>query len=70
VEVNDLHIWESGSEQKLLSAHLKSGEDSPDHEKIIRVAQKMLLKKYRVGHTTLQIMPASAGEMENCSHCN
>ncbi|MHB8093244.1 MAG: cation diffusion facilitator family transporter [Syntrophales bacterium] len=70
VEVNDLHIWESGSEQKLLSAHLKSGEDSPDHEKIIRVAQEMLLKKYGVGHTTLQIMPASAGEMENCSHCN
>jgi cobalt-zinc-cadmium efflux system protein len=70
VEVNDLHIWESGSEQKLLSAHLKSGEDSPDHAKIIRVAQEMLLKKYGVGHTTLQIMPASAGEMENCSHCN
>jgi cobalt-zinc-cadmium efflux system protein len=69
-EVNDLHIWETGSEQKLLSAHLVSGEDNPDHEAIIRAVQEMLLHKYRINHTTLQILPASAGEMEHCSHCN
>lgn len=69
-EVNDLHIWETGSEQKLLSAHLVSGEDNPDHETIIRVVQEMLLHKYGINHTTLQILPASAGEMEHCSHCN
>jgi len=69
-EVNDLHIWESGSEQKLLSAHLKSGDESPYHEEIIRAAQEMLLHKYEIGHATLQILPASAGEMEHCSHCN
>lgn len=69
-EVNDLHIWETGSEQKLLSAHLVSGEDNPDHEAIIRAVQEMLLHKYGINHTTLQILPASAGEMEHCSHCN
>jgi len=69
-EVNDLHIWETGSEQKLLSAHIKSGEESPDHEAIIRAVQEMLLHKYRINHTTLQILPFSAGEMEHCSHCN
>jgi cobalt-zinc-cadmium efflux system protein len=69
-EVNDLHIWETGSEQKLLSAHLKSGEESPDHETIIRSVQQMLLHKYGINHTTLQILPLSAGEMENCNHCN
>ncbi|MDD5100285.1 MAG: cation diffusion facilitator family transporter [Syntrophales bacterium] len=69
-EVNDLHIWETGSEQKLLSAHLVSGEDNPDHETIIRAVQEMLLHKYGINHTTLQILPASAGEMEHCSHCN
>jgi len=69
-EVNDLHIWETGSEQKLLSAHLVSGEESPDHETIIRAVQEMLLHKYGINHTTLQILPFSAGEMEHCNHCN
>jgi cobalt-zinc-cadmium efflux system protein len=69
-DVNDLHIWESGSEQKLLSAHLVSGEESPDHEAIIRAVQELLLHKYGISHTTLQILPFSAGEMEHCNHCN
>jgi cobalt-zinc-cadmium efflux system protein len=69
-EVNDLHIWQTGAEQKLLSAHLKSGEEFPDHETIIRAVQEMLLRKYGINHTTLQILPASASAMEHCSHCN
>ena len=69
-EVNDLHIWQTGAEQKLPSAHLVSGEDSPDYEAIIRAVQEMLLNKYRINHTTLQILPASASAMEHCSRCN
>ena len=69
-EVNDLHIWQTGAEQKLLSAHLVSREDIPDHEAIIRSVQDSLLRKYGINHTTLQILPSSAGEMEHCNHCN
>ncbi len=69
-EVNDLHIWQTGAEQKLLSAHLVSGEETPDHETIIRAVQELLLKKYGINHTTIQLLPSSAGEMEHCSHCN
>ena len=69
-EVNDLHIWQTGAEQKLLSAHLVSGEESPDHETIIRAVQELLLKKYGINHTTIQILPSSAGAMEYCNHCN
>ncbi len=69
-EVNDLHIWQTGTEQKLLSAHLVSREDVPDHETIIRSVQDMLLRKYGINHTTIQILPLSAGEMEHCNHCN
>ncbi len=69
-EVNDLHIWESGSAQKLLSAHLQSKGESSDNEAIIRSAQELLLRKYGINHTTLQILPFSAGEMEHCNHCN
>ncbi len=69
-EVSDLHIWQTGTDQKLLSAHLKSGEASPDHESMIHAIQEMLAHKYGINHTTLQILPSSAGEMEHCNHCN
>jgi len=69
-EVGDLHIWQTSTEQKLLSAHLKSGGVSPAHEAIIRAVQDMLLHKYGINHTTIQILPSSAGEMEHCNHCN
>jgi cobalt-zinc-cadmium efflux system protein len=70
VAVNDLHIWQTGTDQKLLSAHLVSAEDSPDHEAILRSAQEMLKHKHEIRHTTLQILSASAGPMEHCNHCN
>jgi cobalt-zinc-cadmium efflux system protein len=69
-EISDLHIWQTGANQKLLSAHLKSGEASPDHEAIIRAVQELLTHKYGINHTTLQILPSSAGKMEHCNHCN
>lgn len=69
-EVNDLHIWQTGAEQRLLSAHLKSDMDFPDTETMINAVQKMLITKYGINHTTIQILPASAGEMKYCNHCN
>jgi len=70
VEVSDLHIWQTGGDQKLLSAHIRMAEVSSDAESIIRTAQDLLLHKYGINHATLQILPASAGEMKHCSHCN
>jgi cobalt-zinc-cadmium efflux system protein len=69
--VNDLHIWQTGADQKLLSAHLRTAaEGTADGETIIRAAQELLLHKYGINHTTLQILPDSAREMEHCNHCN
>ena len=68
-EVNDLHIWQTGADQKLLSAHLLSKGES-DSEAIIRSAQEMLLHRYGINHSTIQLLPFSAGEMKHCKHCN
>lgn len=70
VEVNDLHIWESGGNQRLLSAHIVSGEGAPDGETMIRSIQRVLHDGYGITHTTIQILPSSAGEMTHCNHCN
>lgn len=69
-EVNDLHIWQAGAGQNLLSAHLKSGEVMPDHEAIIRAVQEILHERYGINHTTIQLMPSSVEKMEHCNHCN
>jgi cobalt-zinc-cadmium efflux system protein len=69
-EVNDLHIWQTGASQKLLSAHIRTADETVDSEMIVRAAQEILLRKYGINHTTLQILPGSAGEMEHCNHCN
>jgi len=69
-DVNDLHIWQSGTDRKLLSAHLISHENFPDSEAMIRSVQEMLSHKYGINHTTIQILPSSAGGMAHCNHCN
>lgn len=69
-EVNDLHIWQIGTGQTLLSAHIRMAEASSDSEAIIRAAQEMLLSQYGINHTTLQVLPCSAGEMAHCNPCN
>lgn len=69
-EVNDLHIWQTGTGQKLLSAHLVSDDEAPDHEQIIRAVQKILHEDHGIDHTTIQLLPSSAREMEHCNHCN
>ena len=68
-EVNDLHIWQTGADQRLLSAHVVTKGDA-DSEAIIRSAQEILLHRHGINHTTLQILPSTARAMEYCSHCN
>lgn len=69
-EVNDLHIWQTGSEQKLLSVHLRTKEGNLNHETIIVAAQELLLHKFGINHSTIQHMPFSAAMMVHCNHCN
>lgn len=69
-EVNDLHIWQTGTGQKLLSAHLISDDETPDHEQIIRAVQEILHETHGINHTTIQLMPSSIEKMEHCNHCN
>jgi hypothetical protein len=63
-------VRQIGAARKLLSAHLRMTEEASDSETVIRTAQEMLLHKYGINHTTLQILTVSAGKMAHCNHCN
>ncbi|MDA8123730.1 MAG: cation diffusion facilitator family transporter [Deltaproteobacteria bacterium] len=69
-EVNDLHIWQTGTDQILLSAHFVSSGEPADNERIIRAAQEVLFEKYGINHATVQIVSASSEAMAHCNHCN
>lgn len=66
-KVNDLHIWQSGSSQLLLSAHLTMAPDLNDSEGIIKSAHEMLRQKYGINHATIEILPYGAEKTVCCN---
>ncbi|MFA5990724.1 MAG: cation diffusion facilitator family transporter [Candidatus Doudnabacteria bacterium] len=72
-EVDDLHIWQTGSENRFLSAHLKITElDAKHRMELIANIQSLLEKQYHIGHSTLQMVSVEETELLNlaCQHCN
>lgn len=72
-EVSDLHIWQTGSENRFLSAHLKIIElDAKQRMELIANIQSFLEKQYHIDHATLQIVSAKESELLDlaCRHCN
>lgn len=71
--INDLHIWQTGSHDRFLSAHMIIRE-MPEAErvKILAKVMNLLKKKYNIYHPTLQMV--SEREIKEigleCEHCN
>ena len=73
VGIKDLHIWQTGSDNLLLSAHLETAELSPkERVGLIATAQSFLKEQYHISHVTLQIISTEETKMAdlNCEHCN
>lgn len=71
--INDLHIWQTGSHDRFLSAHMIIDEmDKNNETKILAKIMELLKEKYNIHHTTLQMV--SEQEMKEigleCEHCN
>ena len=67
-EVADLHIWQTDSHTKMLSAHLRITSDS-NTRTILEAIKKVLHDKFEIEHTTLQMVSNDAPRL-NCQHCN
>ena len=71
--LHDLHIWQTGSDNKYLSAHLKIAElNESERGVLLSKIQVLLQKKFQIRHSTLQMV--SEKESKNieleCEHCN
>jgi len=73
LEINDLHIWQTGSEDRFLSTHIIIDEmDKIKRIKILAEAMELLRIKYNIHHPTFQIVTKQ--EIKEigleCEHCN
>jgi len=72
-QVSDLHIWQTDSKDKLLSAHLKISDlKNEERNKLLSDIQHILKEKYKINHTTIQLVSIDDSEkdMFDCEHCN
>jgi cobalt-zinc-cadmium efflux system protein len=58
IDVHDLHVWTLTSEMDVMSAHLVVADDADAHG-VLDTARDLLRDRYGIGHTTLQVEPAT-----------
>jgi len=73
ISVNDLHIWQTGSHDRFLSAHIIINEmGKPERVKVLAKIITKLKDKYNTHHATIQMV--SEQEVKDigleCEHCN
>lgn len=71
-KISDLHIWQSDSKNRLLSAHVETEElNSSERFRVLNSIQELLCTKFEITHSTIQLVSKSdATEALNCQHCN
>lgn len=58
LEVHDLHVWTIASGMNALSGHIVVPDQIlSEADKAVQAINRMLLEKYRITHTTLQVEP-------------
>ena len=72
-EINDLHIWQTDSNSRFLSAHVEiENVENGERNELLSEIQKRLLSDFNIRHTTIQMISATEAEKLklNCGHCN
>lgn len=70
---NDIHIWQTDSENRFLSAHLNIDEvDGSKRDKLLAGIQTQIKEKFGIKHSTIQMVTNNDIKREglDCEHCN
>lgn len=69
---HDIHIWQTDSNSRFLSAHLGINEISNEsRNKLLCEIQRDLLTKFKINHATIQMADYQDEKMLlSCNHCN
>ena len=69
LDIHDLHIWSIGQNEPALSVHLiltANCTDAHHWDQCLKSIQDMLVHKFQIKHTTLQVEPHDFPGHENC----
>jgi len=73
INVNDLHVWNTGSKDVILTAHIAAKiSNDKDYAVKLKNIQTVVCTTYSITHSTIQLVPAGVQEdLEKvCQHCN
>ena len=66
-DVHDLHVWSIGSETHALSCHIAIADIPPSaSDRILRDVKELLLRDFRIDHTTIQFEHAECEVAHGC----
>jgi cobalt-zinc-cadmium efflux system protein len=66
-DVHDLHVWSIGSETHALSCHIAIEDIPPSaSDRILRDVKELLLRDFRIDHTTIQFEHAKCEVAHGC----
>ncbi len=71
--INDLHIWQTGSHDRFLSAHMSIDERrGAERMKLLAGVRELLKEKYNIHHSTIQMVSEQEAKDIGfeCEHCN
>lgn len=66
--VHDVHIWQVGSGEVAISAHVVI-EGTDMREKVLQTMRNLLKEQFAIAHSTLQIESKTFAEREQCHSC-
>ncbi len=72
-QANDIHIWQTDSNTRFLSAHLEiENVENGERNELLCQIQERLSKEFNINHTTIQMVSATEAEKLKlkCNHCN
>lgn len=71
LEVNDLHVWQTGSNNILMSGHVVANVSAGSTlVHILGEIKKLLSENYGIHHSTIQLVTKDEYLQLNCQHCS
>ena len=65
--VHDLHVWSLGSQTRALASHVTIADIPPsESNRILAEMKAMLLRRFRIHHTTIQFESAECEVAHGC----
>merc|ERR1719282_540378 len=68
ITLHNLHVWSLTIDKNALAVHLAI-DPTTNEQELLKEANRLLKRKYKISHCTIQIEYYQRSIMENCKKC-